>query len=216
MNPASAWSYAGGDSCCEFFTQCLKASPIDVPADARVLEIGCAEFDWLTPASQTWPGMTFDGIDWRDSGKPVPRVTRMKGDVRDPNHYPPGSFDWIVSISAIEHIGLGHYKQDPKDVDGDTVALANAVRWLKPGGWLLFDVPYNPERYVVHGTSHREYDDDAIWTRLWVEPLARAKATARWHGTYYCHAKATTHLIEKPTSATTPFYYVGFAWQKVG
>ena len=215
MNPAETWRYAGGDECADFFTACLKAAAIDLPADAKVLEIGCAEFDWLTPASQAWPEMTITGVDWRGKGQQG-HYTRLQADVRNPELFAPESFDWIVSISAIEHVGLGHYNNDPRDADGDTVAIANAFRWLKPNGWLLFDVPYNPKGYSVQGTSHREYDDDALFLRLWSAPLARAKASASWRGTYYCEKHATSVLVEKPREPGTPFYYVGMAFQKVG
>jgi SAM-dependent methyltransferase len=216
MNPADTWAYKGGDACADFFSACLKAAAIDAPPNANVLEIGCAEFDWLTPAAVSWPQMTFSGIDWRGKASHHnPRVTRTKGDVMQPDAYAPESFDLIVSISAIEHVGLGHYEQDPKEPNGDTIAITNALRWLKPGGWLLFDVPYNPLAYSVQGTSHREYDDDAIWARLWVAPLAAAKASARWHATFYCHARNTTLLLKKPTVPAVPFYYISMAWQKV-
>lgn len=223
MNPADAWSYRGQDDCADFFGACLTMAQIDVPINASVLEIGCAEFDWLTPAHASWPEMSFIGLDWRlkHKGKnETPHISRRRLDVRDPALFPPESFDWVVSISTIEHIGLGHYRfgndADPLDPEGDTIAIANAMRWLKPGGWLLFDVPYDPSGYDVPSTKYRVYDDGAIFLRLWVEGLARAKARARWRGTWYAKARAPKGLMEKPTEPTTPFYYAGMAWQKVG
>ena len=71
----------------------------------------------------------------------------------------------IVSISAIEHIGLGYYDNDPIHEDGDIITLTNAARWLRPGAWIYFDVPYHPQGFMAW-KSGRGYDDAAILTRL--------------------------------------------------
>lgn len=215
MKIAESWTYPGGDGCCDFFGGYLRAADPDVPADAKVLEIGCEEFDWLTPAHKCWPEMSLTGIDWRTQGRfDKNGYVKQHGDVRDRDQFAANSFDLIVSISAIEHVGLGHYKKDPLDKDGDTVAIGNAFYWLKPGGWLLFDVPYDPTRYHKIGTDCRVYDDDALFERLWCEPLVRAKATAAWRTTVYCKHDATKELIAKPTKPSEPFYYVGLGFQK--
>lgn len=210
MNLGETWNYSGHDSCGAFFTSIVKESQIDLRPDALTLEIGCAEFDWITEARRCWPEMIINGIDWRESS------FGRRANALEPDAYRPNAFDLIVSISAVEHFGLGHYEEDPLDVDGDTHIIANAFKWLKVGGWLLFDVPYTPEGFTVHGTSHRSYDYDALFLRLWVEGLAQAKATARWVGEYYCKAGQESQLIPKPTETYRPFYYVGLAWQKVG
>lgn len=202
MKLADHWPPHDGDGCAEFMSHIVKAADITVPDDARVLEIGSAEFDWLSRARNAFPSMTIEGVDWRDSlGK--------KANALDTSLYEPESFDLIVSISAVEHFGLGHYEEDPLDEDGDTHIIANAFRWLKVGGWLLFDVPFTPQAYTVQGTSHREYNDDAVWMRLWVEPLAQAKARAFWKGDWYSSG-------EKPKEHCSPFVYAGFCWQKIG
>lgn len=166
MKIAAQWPRDVRDACANFFGLALRGFDPDIPADARVLEIGCAEYDWLSPAHEAWPDMSLTGIDWR-SRKPKDGFTTVQGDVLV-HDFPAESFDWIVSISAIEHIGLGHYNNDPKREDGDTVALARAWSWLKPGGLLYFDVPWNSgsHAYEVHGTSHRVYDDASVMGRL--------------------------------------------------
>lgn len=241
MKPAETWTYPGGDSCVDFFTACLQASTIDLPSTAHVLEVGCGEFDWLTPASAAWPEMTFDGIDWRcKKPHPNPRVTRIQGNVLVSDQYPHETFDWVVAISTIEHIGLGHYAQDPLDSEGDVHALANIWRWLKPGGWLLFDVPFDPTGSRKIGTECRVYDQADIGRRLWTASLTQAHAPmgirlapdstsvfasphegrapapdARWHQTWYCHANACTELVPLPAKPVQPFHYCGLLWQKV-
>ena len=214
MHP-DTWTYAGDDECAQFFTQCLKVCPPRIPANATVLEIGCSEFNWMQPAAQAWPEMSFIGVDWREGEDAEDgHIVRKRADIRDATLFASHTFDWIVSISAIEHIGLGHYDHDPIDPDGDVIAIANAFRWLKPGGWLMFDVPYHPRRYEVIGTSHREYNDDALVSRLWLKPLELAYATAKWHWTGYVVPRGPL-LLERPTDAVVPFHYVGIVGEKL-
>jgi trans-aconitate methyltransferase len=211
MDVAATWQYGGGDGCADFFTQMVRASHLDVPATSAVLEIGCAEFDWLTKAKQSWPEMTLTGIDWRGRKKVAPGVTLIAGDVMA-HDWPAESFDWIVSISAIEHIGLGHYHHDPKAEDGDAITMRRVWEWLKPGGVVTFDVPWNAgtHTYQVVRTSHRIYDDAAVESRLaqglpWVR---------QWTGA--AHAKRPQHLLTDlpQLEGGEHFYYRGFVWRK--
>lgn len=199
------WSYTGNDYCCQFFTTALAAFAPPIPPDASVLEIGCAELDWIALARKTWPQMSITGIDMRKTKQ----SGVIHGDVLT-HGFTEASFDWIVSISAIEHIGLGHY-QDPKHVDGDTVAMERAYRWLKPGGWMYFDVPWNAgiDAYQVVGTSHRVYDDERILLRLRRDPWRQA-----WSGVV--KKQHTDRLVTHPPRIRggDDFYYCGFWWQK--
>lgn len=203
----SAYPAQVKDSCGQFFSTCLRAFAPRIPADARVLEIGCAEFNWLATACKAWPEMLLTGIDWRGLKHPGTAAV-ITGDVMT-HDFAPASFDWIVSISAIEHVGLGHYSGDPKREDGDSIAVARAYTWLKPGGWLYFDVPYNPAKYEVVGTSHRIYDDAAILDRL----VAGRPWKLAWSGVA---AKGDTRTLIPPRSmhGGEHFDYIGFWWQK--
>lgn len=149
------------------------------PPNARVLEIGCAEGDWQTPMLAVRPDLQITGIDWRDCTRPG---TVIRGDVLT-HDFPPASFDAVVGVSSIEHMGLGHYESDPLDPDGDTHAMERAVRWLKPGGLVYADVPYGTT-YCVEGTSHRVYDGVALRTRLMVPGLRERR---RWYTTWADH-----------------------------
>jgi len=205
----SRWPENCGDTCGHVFGQALRAAAPALKADARVLEIGCAEFDWLSRAAEAWPAMTFTGIDWRQPKGPVlPNVTRIKGDVMA-QEFAPESFDWIVGVSSIEHIGLGHYQQDPKNEDGDSITMENAAHWLAPGGWLYLDVPWVPgkQKYHVHGTSHRVYDDEAIDNRLVVGGL-----TIRWLSLYGKNGHVVTEIHNLKGGES--FYYRALWLQK--
>ena len=186
----------------------------------RVLEVGCQEANWLALASEAWPDCMFTGIDTREDHRPG--GTRLRLNAIDPNIFPPESFDAVVSLSAIEHVGLGHYG-DPVDPDGDSKAVANIWRWLKPGGWFYFDVPYDPTKYYLlgkHQTEARVYDDLAILDRLrWSSVLVPdgSRTLSVWlPDPYYRFSDSVTPgmLIEKPTEPAKRYYYVAMVWRK--
>jgi len=212
-----SWSYAGHDVGMALFDACLRAgAPMTFTSGMRVLDLGCAECDWLERARAAWPEVAFVGVDQRSPRKPRDGV--IKGDVLQLDLFPPETFDAIVSLSAIEHIGLGHY-QDPRDPDGDTIAMRNAYRWLKPGGWMYFDVPYDPTGYRVQGTKCRVYDDAAVVSRLLTTlPIVDRSRPDVWvrasvHQYFAEHARPG-HVIPRPTHAVQPFHYVAMVWKK--
>lgn len=214
-----SWSYSQGDPGISLFTVVHSSGQLPFPAHGKVLEIGCCEADWLGHAHRAWPELLLYGVDTALKAhltqSPDGKVAKIKADVRDPQLFCPSTYDRIVSLSAIEHVGLGHYR-DPKDPDGDTKAIANAWRWLKPGGYLYFDVPYDPTGYRVLNTECRIYDDDAIWHRLWQEPLTDAKCSAKQIGAWYVDSKHPDRPVEKPSVAAPRYWYAAFVWQKVG
>lgn len=93
MKVAESWAYQGGDGCADFFGLCLKEANPDIPANAHVLEIGCSEFDWLTPATWCWPEMTLIGIDTRNGGDNArgPRAVAVNADVMKSELFAPAS-----------------------------------------------------------------------------------------------------------------------------
>ena len=198
------------------FGACLVAgAPMVFEPGAGVLEIGCCEAPWLYQAHQAWPQTFFTGIDTRapDVIDGDGMVRRMAANVMDPDLFEPDSFDGIVSLSAIEHIGLGHYG-DPPDPDGDSKAIANAWRWLKPGGWLYFDVPYDPTGYRVEGTECRVYDDAAVATRLMHQRDLIIPPAWVGVGRFYADANSPHLLLPSPVHHVKPFHYVAFFWIK--
>lgn len=66
----------------------------------------------------------------------------------------PRQFDYILSISSIEHDGLGRYG-DPVNPTGDLRAMAEHKNMLRPGGKLILSVPVGPDCLVWN--AHRIY-----------------------------------------------------------
>lgn len=150
------------DLCAGFFNLAWDAGRLPLAPGATVLEIGCAEYDWIGAFKALRPDVQTVGIDWRCRGDDP---QRLKADVLTYD-FPPAFFDAIVSISTIEHLGLGAYDADPLDVDGDTHAMQRAWTWLKPGGWLYCDVPYRPNGPYRVVSGYRAYDPAAHAARL--------------------------------------------------
>lgn len=182
----------GSDFCVSIFGSVYATGALVFPPQATVLEIGHAEADWMTPMLQERPDLQITGIDWRPELNRPGRV--IQGDVLTYD-FPAGSFDVVVGISSIEHIGLGHYHQDPLDPDGDTHALARAVSWLKPGGWIYADVPFDPSGYRLHGTEYRAYDAATLRQRLIVPGLTLRQC-------WYCYMGQWDRLHD--TAPTEP------------
>ena len=165
----------------------------------RVLEIGYRDTKWAQYVAEADPGLEVHAIDWRKKTE-MPGVTVHQGDILAQN-YPSASWDVIVGLSSFEHVGLGNYEKDPLDEDGDIKLLQAIQRWLKPGGWCYFDVPYRPEGYLQHKQRWRAYDDDRLANRLGLWPE---------HILGYTRA-SVDGWIAKPTTPSTehkPFYYV--------
>lgn len=66
----------------------------------------------------------------------------------------PVKFDAIISISSIEHDGLGRYG-DPVDPEGDLKAMGNISNMLEENGIFYFAVPRGKDQLVWN--AHRIY-----------------------------------------------------------
>lgn len=123
---------AYGDERGRPFVDLLSRVPDESPQD--VIDLGCGPGNLTTLLGQRWPGATVTGVDsspamieaaQRSGGG----VRYVLGDLRDfqPHH----QVDVLVSNAALQWV--------PDHVE----LLPRLVGWLRPGGWLAFQVPGN-------------------------------------------------------------------------
>jgi hypothetical protein len=164
-------------------------------AGQTLLEVGCCETDFS--AQMRNAGLAAVGID--------PRATPDQGVAASAMTYEHDvPLDWVVMLGALEHFGLGYYG-DPLDEDGDIKTIENvAETWLKPGGSVWFDVPFNPVPSVVENRHFRIYDHRAIETRLSHPNLIEIARL-------YCHHNVPPVepvLCAEPVETRHPYHYI--------
>ncbi|MBI4317753.1 MAG: class I SAM-dependent methyltransferase [Chloroflexi bacterium] len=163
----------------------LVFKEIDASSGDRILDIGSPKMAFLYLAAKSEARIYATDIrDYfigpaeiflRGIGVGDSIGSRLVLDIQDARSmtYPDGFFDKIFSISVIEHI----------PDDGDTKAMAEIGRTLRPGGIACLTVPYRHEGYSeefrdeVFGQRkgenklfyQRRYDDGALARRL-IEP----------------------------------------------
>lgn len=78
---------------------------------------------------------------------------------------------------------------------------ALVARWLKPGGWFYYDVPWTPESFYITTNSHfRVYDDAALQARLTAGLVPQ--------GRFYAHGETAQEQWARPGVPMVPFWYV--------
>ncbi len=197
------WAYPGADPSIKLFDYAVQQGWIALPARADVLELGSCESDfakWFSAAQAgSLIGVDVNGVedvdhDWYD-------VT-LRADAARGAYFIPSTFDAVFCLGSIEHFGLGYYG-DPLNEDADIEAAANAARWLKPGGFLYYDVPWTPQtHYVTENRHFRVYDDTSLQARL--TPSGMTLEHEAWA---LPDNPPPSLIFDKPTAPKLPFWY---------
>ncbi len=126
------------------------------PFRGRLLDVGYLESEIIYQTASL--GFDTWGIDIRPTAAEFPGVHYVQGDVIK---YPfeASSFDVVIALSTVEHIGLHAYGNLEADPEGDLHALQAIRRILKPGGRLLLTVPFGRRGSAEW---YRVYDHDAL------------------------------------------------------
>lgn len=123
-----------------------------LPHRGRILDVGSCEATYL--AAIVNPGRELHCLDPRDCRASVPPEARFHAQSLLGNDMPAASFDAVLAVSTIEHIGLPSYGQSafPR---GDVLALAEIARLLAPGGRAILTVPAGVSKVA---SWYRQYD----------------------------------------------------------
>lgn len=196
------WTYDQSDPALMLFTAAVEKFGMTFPSGSKILELGCAETDWLERMQAADPTFALTGVDCH----PQPRGNVIAGDACNPDLFQPESFDRIVMLGALEHFGLGFYG-DPihnggGDCVGDTMAMQNVARWLKPGGFVYFDVPCNPVGCIKENRHFRVYSPADVQSRLIADGLTEVARGYSWP-----EPNAGT-WAEEPTGELVPYWFV--------
>lgn len=115
-----------------------------------ILDIGCCSS--RLPIQLASLGFEVHGLDVRDYNLSHPNFHFHKSDIFE--WTTDMKFDVIISISVIEHFGMGGYGDTVID-DGDIKAVGKMAAFLEQGGHLLISMPFGK---AGRTHSHRVYD----------------------------------------------------------
>lgn len=118
---------------------------------AEVLDLGCAESTSALEMASF--GFEVTGMDLRELPLEHPSLRMVRGDITQ-LPFGDGSFDAVVSLSTIEHVGLDWYGPGAQK-GSDFQVAAEVCRVLRPGGLFLLTVPYGRAALTP---VHRVYD----------------------------------------------------------
>jgi SAM-dependent methyltransferase len=131
-----------------------------------ILDVGTVKSD---PAWIAWLEnlpIEVHATDYDEPIQPFRDITFHQADLRK-LPFPDDTFDKILAVSVIEHIGL-HSPQVLKEelpeysIDGDVQAVHELVRVLKKGGELIMTIPFGSHEGLILGNEARNYTPNSI------------------------------------------------------
>jgi len=122
-----------------------------IPQSGRILDVGSCEATYLGVIQQT--DRELHCLDPRDCARDVPPGAVFHHQSLIGNTLPRGSYDAVLLVSVLEHIGLPCYEQEPFP-RGDEIALAEVRELLAPDAPALLTVPAGQTKVV---TWYRQY-----------------------------------------------------------
>jgi len=160
----------------------------------NILDFGCVED--LLPIHLCSLGYVVTGLDFRAYSFTHENFRFIQADILSWDA-PKEAFDAVISISTIEHVGLGGYG-DPMDQNGDHVAVEKLWRSLKRSGDLIVTLPAG-KKSIERGM--RIYDMESV-SRL-IPGAKRIRAFCKENR--YANWKETTE--KKVSSLVYDDYY---------
>lgn len=124
--------------------------------ERRVLDFG--GYESLLPLTLTALGHEVTVLDQRAYPFQGPRLRSVTADLFGEMPFSAESFDLVISVSTIEHLGLGGY-DDVQKPDGDRLGVERLWELVRPGGRLMASVPAG--RPTIQ-RGYRTYDEAAL------------------------------------------------------
>lgn len=121
----------------------------DLPKESKILDFGCGGSS--ISLGLTSFGYKVTGVDFRFAGYSHKNFTYLKKNFFDID-FKENSFDCVLAISVFEHVGMGHYGEDPIK-DADIKAMEKIRKILKSNGTIFISVP---------GGKRKIYEKDGI------------------------------------------------------
>jgi SAM-dependent methyltransferase len=143
-------------------------------------------------------------VDVRNRQPLFPGETVFTGDAKRLD-LPDRSFDLVLSLCTLEHLGLGRYGDD-LDFEADGKAFREMVRVLKPGGHLLFSTTITRARPAIGFNAHRIYSYAML--REFCDELIPVEEM------FYSHRLKTSCPLEEVTAAPQGWDVYCGCWQK--
>jgi SAM-dependent methyltransferase len=103
-----------------------------------ILDVGACKSEM--PLLFAKRGNSVTVIDLSHYHEQHPNLTIIQGDFLS-NTLPDNSFDYVVMVSSLEHMGKGSYS-GPVCKDGDFKAISEAKRIIKPTGRIVITFPF--------------------------------------------------------------------------
>jgi SAM-dependent methyltransferase len=127
--------------------------------EADILDVGCCGS--LMAPHLLALGYHVDAIDLRSPGYTHPSFRFFQGDVCELGQSwdLDRRYDFIYSISVLEHIGLQTEYGSQTSTGDDALAVRSLRQRLKPDGTLMFSVPFGVAREC---SGFRVYDSEAL------------------------------------------------------
>jgi len=126
----------------------------DLKVGASILDVGAAES--TLAYSLAVLGYDVTALDLRPYPLSHPRLRPVEGRIED--WLSERSYDAVLCISTIEHIGVAVYGEDER-MDADLVAMGRMHELTKAGGLLVLTTPVGK---AVSGKTERTYDRQGL------------------------------------------------------
>jgi SAM-dependent methyltransferase len=131
----------------------------------KILDVGTVKSDiaWISWLENL--PIEVHATDYDEPFEPFKKVKFHRGDLRK-LQMESESFDKIIAVSVIEHIGLSapqvvSANKPVEDMEGDLVAFRELLRILKKGGSIIMTLPFGTHEEIVLGSA-RNYTIKSI------------------------------------------------------